>query len=272
VGSNPTPRTTWSSNTEAGSKRHSTRIRTSPLLEAALNGSRDHPKVPRTPADLADDARACVDAGARVLHVHAFDRTGHQTLHAKPCAATVRALHSACPGIPVSLTTFAEVERDPLRRLELVKSWTVLPDLVTANQGEEGIVDVCRYLIMRGVGIEAALLSVEDAQLFLRSGLLDHCARVLVEPLESDPKEAVAHADFIERVLVGAGVSLEQVHHGDGVASWAVSERGLRRGHGMRTGLEDTPVLPNGKPAPNNASLVRAASKMISTLHRPRNC
>ena len=32
-------------------------------------------------------------------------------------------------------------------------------------------------------------------------------------------------------------------HHGDLVASWAVSERGARRGHGIRTGLEDTTFL-----------------------------
>ncbi len=247
-------------------------MNTLPLLEAALNGSRDHPKVPRTPAQLAHDAQASVEAGARVLHVHPFDKTGHQTLAAEPCAAALRAVHSACPGIPVSLTTFDEVEPDPKRRLELVKSWTVLPELVTANQGEEGIIDLCKYLIKHGVGVEAGLLSVKDAHAFLCSGLKDHCLRILVEPLDSDPSEAVSHAAAIERVVVDAAVSLEQVHHGDGVASWAVNERGLARGHGIRTGLEDTPVLPDGRLAPDNASLVKEASKMIANLKLARNC
>jgi hypothetical protein len=100
----------------------------------------------------------------------------------------------------------------------------------------------------------------------VRSGLADRCVRVLVEPLDADPQEAVAHAAAIEEVLVDAGLSLEQVHHGDGLASWAVNERALRRGHGIRTGLEDTTVLPDGRPAPDNATLVRAAAAMITEL------
>ena len=88
------------------------------------------------------------------------------------------------------------------------------------------------------------------------------CVRVLVEPLDADPRDAVAHAAAMEEVLDRAGIELEQVHHGDGVASWAVNERALGRGHGIRTGLEDTPVLPDGRPALDNAALVRAAALM----------
>jgi hypothetical protein len=39
----------------------------------------------------------------------------------------------------------------------------VLPDLVTANQGEPGIVTMCEHLLQRGVGIEAGLLALADA-------------------------------------------------------------------------------------------------------------
>jgi hypothetical protein len=39
---------------------------------------------------------------------------------------------------------------------------------VTANQGEEGIVELCDLLLARGVGIEAGLLSVADADTFVR--------------------------------------------------------------------------------------------------------
>lgn len=88
--------------------------------------------------------------------------------------------------------------------------------------------------------------------------------RVLVEPLDAEPEEAVAHAAAMEELIVGAGISLEQVHHGDGGASWAVSARALTRGHGIRTGLEDTTVLPDGRLAPDNATLVRAAAAMMT--------
>ena len=40
------------------------------MLEAALNGDRDHPALPRTPAELAAEGRAAVAGGALVLHLH----------------------------------------------------------------------------------------------------------------------------------------------------------------------------------------------------------
>jgi uncharacterized protein (DUF849 family) len=238
-----------------------------PLLEVALNGSRsrsEHAGIPRSPEELADDARASVDGGAKVLHLHPFDDGGVETLAAEPCAAALDAVRAACPGVPISLSTSAEIESDPRRRLEQVAAWTVLPDLVTANEGEPGIEELCEHLTARGVGIEAGLLSVAEAESFVRRGAAERCVRVLVEPLDAEPEDAVAHAAAIEDVLVAGGVSLEQVHHGDGVASWAVARRALGRGHGIRTGLEDTTVLPDGSPAPDNAALARAAAAMIA--------
>jgi len=237
-----------------------------PLLQAALNGDRDHPAVPRTPEELAAEARASVDAGARVLHLHPYDAERRQTFEAEPCAAAIRAVRAVCPGIPISLSTSAEIEADPERRRALVAGWTELPELVTANQGEEGILDLCALLVERGVGIEAGLLSVDDAHAFVASGIAGQCVRAMVEPLGEDPDMAVAEAEAIENVLAIAGIGLEQVHHGDGLASWAVNRRGAALGHGIRTGLEDTAVLPDGSPAPGNGELVAAAAAILAEL------
>lgn len=232
------------------------------MLQAALNGSRDHPALPRTPAELAAAARGAVGAGAEVVHLHPYDDDGRETLAAAPCAAALRAVRAACPGVPVSLSTSAAIEPDPDRRLRLVRDWTELPDLVTANQGEEGIVALCEHLLERGVGIEAGLLALADAEAFVATGLAPRCVRVLLEPLDAEPADAVAHAAAMEQVL--ADVALEQVHHGDGIASWAVCARAVARGHGIRTGLEDVTVLPDGTPAAGNVALVRAAAALLS--------
>ena len=242
-----------------------------PLLQAALNGGREHPALPRTPAELAAEARAAVDAGARVVHLHPYDADDRETLEAEPCAAALRAVRAVCPGTPISLSTSADIEPDPARRRALVAAWTELPELVTANQGEEGIVDLCALLVERGIGIEAGLLSLADAHAFVAAGVADRCVRAMVEPLGENPDAALAEAEAIEEVLAAAGVSLEQVHHGDGLASWAVNRRGAARGHGIRTGLEDTPVLPDGSPASGNAELVAAAAHTLAELSPSRN-
>ena len=238
------------------------------LLQAALNGNRDHAAVPHTPEELARDARVVVDAGARSLHLHPYDEQGRETLAAKPCAAALRAVRAACPAVPLSLTTSASVEPDPDRRSALIAAWTELPDLVTANMGEAGILDLCDLLIERGIGIEAGLLSLHDARVFVASGLAPRCVRAMVEPLNADPDDAVALAEAIEQALTDGAVQLEQVHHGDGIASWAVNRRALARGHGIRTGLEDTPFLPDGRIASGNGELVTAAVLLMKQSSR----
>ncbi len=238
-------------------------MQTSVFLQAGLNGDRIHPAAPRTPAAIAEAARAAVHAGAHSVHVHAFDEAGRETLDGAACAKVLRSIRSLCPGTPISLTTSATIVSDPRERFRIVAAWEEMPDLVTANQGEAGIGELCELLLARGVGIEAGLLSVEDARAFVRSGLAGRCRRVLVEPLDEDAEVAVRHAAGMEETVLSAGIGLEQVQHGYGIACWAVNRRGLERGHGIRTGFEDVTVLPDGTEARDNADLVAAAARLI---------
>lgn len=233
------------------------------FLQAALNGNRTHPGAPRTPAAIAEAARTSVAAGAQSVHVHAFDDAGHETLDGGACARVLRAIRSVCPETPVSLTTSATIVRDPAERFRIVGAWEEMPDLVSANQGEPGIVQLCELLLSRGVAIEAGLLSVEDAHAFVRSGLAGRCRRILIEPLDTDIQTAVQHAAEMEEIVVSAGIKLEQVHHGYDMACWAVNRRALDRGHGIRTGFEDITLFPDGSAARDNADVVAAAAQLI---------
>ena len=244
-------------------------METTIFLQAALNGDRIHPAAPRHPTAIAEAARAAVDAGAHSVHVHAFDDVGRETLDGAACAKVLRAIRALCPETPISLTTSAAIVGDPRERFRIVEAWEEMPDLITGNQGEPGIVELCELLLSRGVGIEAGLLSIDDARAFVLSGLAGRCRRVLIEPLDAIPDAAVQHSAEMEDILVSAGIMLEQLHHGYGIACWAVNRRGLARGHGIRTGLEDVTLLPDGKPARDNADLVAEAARMIRAHVRP---
>lgn len=233
------------------------------FLQAALNGDRLHPAVPRTPDEIAADTVAVESAGAQSVHVHVFDDDGRQSLDPDHVARVLRAIRTVSQ-IPISLTTSADVEADPATRYQLVEAWTELPDFVTANQGEDGIADLCELLARRGVGIEAGLLSLDDARTFVSSNTARWCVRVMVEPLDANPDAAIAHAESMERLVTAAGITLPQVHHGDGLASWSVNQRAIPLGHGIRTGLEDTPVLPSGQQARDNAECVATARRMLA--------
>jgi uncharacterized protein (DUF849 family) len=238
------------------------------FLQAALNGNRLHPAAPRHPLAIAEAARAAVEAGAQSVHVHPFDDEGHETLDGRACATLLRAIRSLCPGIPISLTTSAAIVPDPNQRLRIVAAWEEMPDLVSANQGEAGIAELCELLLSRGVGVEAGLLSVNDARAFVLSGLAARARRVLIEPLDEEPEVAVRHAAEMEEIITAAGITLEQVHHGFGIACWAVNWRAIQRGHGIRTGFEDVTVLPDGQPARDNADLAAAAVRLIGANAR----
>jgi uncharacterized protein (DUF849 family) len=243
-------------------------MQTPVFLQAALNGDRIHAAAPRTPTAIAEAARAAVNAGAHSVHVHAFDVLGRETLEGAACAEVLRAIRTVCPETQISLTTSAAIVREPAERFRIVGAWEEMPDLVTANQGEPGILELCELLLSRGVDIEAGLLSTDDARAFVRSGLAGRCRRVLIEPLDLDPDVAVQHAASMEEIVVSAGIMLEQVHHGEGIACWAVNRRGLDRGHGIRTGLEDVTLLPDGQPARDNADVVAAAARLIRATPR----
>lgn len=233
------------------------------FVQAALNGDRNHFAVPKTPGQIAIDTKAAIDAGAHSVHVHAFDINGNETLDEGCVSGVLKAIRQLCPGIPVSLTTSASIEPDPAKRLSLIQSWAELPELVTINQGEQGIIELGQWFLSQGVEIEAGLLSIEDALKFVAWPLRNNCRRVLIEPLDLDPAVALRHAAKMEEIIVSAGICLEQVHHGYDIACWAVNERALERGHGIRTGLEDIAVLPNGMPVENNAQLVTTAVALV---------
>src|SRR5690242_21883774 len=103
---------------------------------------------------IACAARAAVDAGAHSVHVHAFDDAGRETLEGAACARVLRAIRALCPETPVSLTTSAAIVGDSGERFRLVEAWEDLPDLVTANQGEPGVVGFGVFLMSRGGGTE----------------------------------------------------------------------------------------------------------------------
>jgi uncharacterized protein (DUF849 family) len=95
------------------------------LLQAARNGDRDkadHPATPVSVEELERDASACVAAGARAIHMHPRDPEGRQTLEAEALDGAVARVRRGC-GVPVGVTTSAEIEPDPERRLRLVGAW-----------------------------------------------------------------------------------------------------------------------------------------------------
>jgi uncharacterized protein (DUF849 family) len=232
------------------------------LLQAALNGpstKADHPAVPLSVDELARDAAACVAAGAGALHLHPRDREGRERLDASVVDAVVAGVRAA--GVPVGVSTGAWIEPDLERRVALVAAWTE-PDYASVNLSEPGAERVMRALLDAGVGIEAGVWSVEDAERLAATGLADRLVRVLIEPVEVGAADAVAVVSAIHDALDRLGIVAPRLQHGDGEATWVLLRDALLRGLDTRIGLEDTQYEPDGTRASGNEALVRAAARI----------
>jgi uncharacterized protein (DUF849 family) len=242
------------------------------LVKACLNGNRrreEHPALPVSPAELALEAHHSWMAGAGAVHVHPRAADGTESLEPHTVRLALEAIHRSCPNLPVGITTAAWVEPDVDRRVWLVERWEALPDFASVNLSEDGVPELVKALLTRGIGVEAGLLDLEDVERLLGFGFADRCLRVLVEiDEEEDGNRAAALAKDIDGALDRAGVDAPRLHHAGGMATWEVIERGLERGRDVRVGLEDTLALPEGRPARDNADLVRSAIAIAERLGR----
>ena len=230
------------------------------MLQACPNGGRtraEHPAVPVSPDELARAAAAAVAAGARSLHVHPRGGHGRESVDAADVGAAVSAIRRACPGVPLGVTTGAWIEPDPDRRRALVAAWSVRPDFASVNFSEAGAAELCAALAGIGVGVEAGVWSVEDVARF--AAARPPVVRILVEAPEPDLAAAEANVAAIERALDAAGIDAPRLVHGQDAAAWPILVAAARRGRDVRIGFEDVLLLPDGRPARDNAELVAAA-------------
>lgn len=233
------------------------------MLKACLNGARlrgEHPALPITAQELADDVVAVAAAGADAVHLHVKGPDGRDTLAAEPLAEVLGAVRRAAPGMPVGVTTGAWAEPDPGSRVAAVGSWVAVPDFASVNWHEPGADEVAGALIERGIGVEAGLWHQDAVRRWAGSRWRDHCLRVLLE-LPDGPDDAttlrLAEALWADvRAIVDDSAVLL---HGEGSSCWPALRLAARLGLDTRIGLEDTLTLPDGSPAPDNAALVRAA-------------
>jgi uncharacterized protein (DUF849 family) len=230
------------------------------VVQCALNGDyghEDHPAVPVTLEQLVADAAACHQAGAGSVHLHQRrPRDGIESLAAEVHDPVVAAIRAAVPDLEISCSTQEDIDLGGASdRVAAVQAWQRPPDVVSLNIAERGIVALGGALLDRGIGIEAGVFTLADADSLLAAPWAGRVHRVLVEVIfEHDDAAAVKLARAIDaRVAV---LGRPRLWHGDARANWAVVDAGLAAGVDVRVGLEDTLIGRDGRPAPANAAQV----------------
>ena len=236
------------------------------VLQACLNGARplgSHPALPVSSAQLAADAAAVAALGVTSLHLHPRDLVGLEVLAGPEVATTVAVVRAAVPGVEIGVTTGGWIQRDPVRRAELVAGWAGLaagrPDVASVNVHEDGWREVCAALHQAGVGIELGVFHVEAARTLAAAGPPPGTRRILAEVQPGTDPIPSAEALLRELEPLGQPVLL----HGEDDTAWPVLTHAARLELDTRIGLEDTLLLPDGTTTPDNATLITLAHRTL---------
>ncbi len=240
-------------------------------LKACLNGRRAqaaHPAVPVTPSELAAAAEAATEAGAEAVHVHPRDADGLESLRRADVGAAVAAIRAACPGTPIGVTTGLWAAGAPASaadtRQDLVAEWAGFeagqrPDFASVNVAEAGWQELAATLDEAGIGVEAGVWSVADADAIAGYQPPGGWLRVMVELSGVSADDAVARADQILSRLASTSPQAALLLHGEDDSCWPLIAHAGRLGLATRIGLEDVTTGPQAQPVAGNAELVRLA-------------
>jgi uncharacterized protein (DUF849 family) len=233
------------------------------MLQACLNGARtrrDHPKVPLSPEELAEDAAFVIAAGAAELHIHPRDADGGETLDPFDIAEALVAIRTNLPMVPIGISTREGIRTDRRRAYDQMKAWRVMPDYVSVNLAEEDAPEIMALMRIKDIGVEAGLASVADAERFAKLPVARESLRVLVEiDFEHDVTKAIALADDIMRVLADSNNTLPLLLHGAEDSVWPLYRKSRELGIDARLGFEDGIHLPDGRIAESNGDIIAAA-------------
>jgi uncharacterized protein (DUF849 family) len=232
------------------------------IVQACINGARSadfHPALPLTPEAMAVDSASCIAAGAAEIHLHTRGNDGRESLSADVLNRTIRLVRQTCPGTLVGVSTGEWIEADDTRTLAAIAAWGERPDYASVNLSEKAAPAVMQQLSACGVGIEAGLASVADAERLAGLTLERPPLRILIEIGEQDVAEATDIANRIHTVLDRAGIRRPIQLHGMDDTVWYFTGLAAARRWSNRVGLEDGKTLPDGSIAADNAALVRAA-------------
>ncbi|MCF3641160.1 3-keto-5-aminohexanoate cleavage protein [Rhizobium sp. TRM95111] len=227
------------------------------IVQACINGARSpdyHAALPLTPYAMAADAADCVAAGAAEIHLHVRDTEKHESLSPTAFDETILACRRRCPGTQIGVSTGAWIEADDDRTLAAIDGWTERPDYASVNLSEAAAPQVMERLTARGIGIEAGLASVADAERFVALDRGRPVLRILIEIGEQSIEEAMHVTGAIADVLDRSGIRRPILAHGMDETVWHFVRLAVeRRWSAPRSRFSERSVAkPLSKAAPHN--------------------
>ncbi len=261
------------------------------VITAALTGvaaNRNQCKwIPYTPQEIADEALACYNAGASVVHIHAREDDGSPSWRVEVFREVMEETRKRCPIIINFSTGAVLVERDA--RIAHIKE--LKPEIAALNMGT---MNYAKYSPKRKDFVFSVVFHnpFEDIMFFLdtmkKNDIRPECECFDLGHLESifPLMDMGVLTDFQVSLIMGVvggmaatarnlahvasvvppGVAWEVI--GIGQEQWVLITTALALGGNIRVGLEDNFYLAPGEMAQGNGPLVEKAVRMTRDVGR----
>jgi 3-keto-5-aminohexanoate cleavage enzyme len=242
------------------------------IVMSAPNGARrghaDHPSLPITPDESAQDAIALRDAGVSILHLHVRDDDGKHSLDAQRYRDAIAAVEkSVGDDLLIQVTTEAVGQYNSEQQIALVKE--LRPDAVSlalreicpTGTDERTAADFFAWMRGENIWPQYILYSVDDVLRFddmRQRGVFADDAPFVMFVLGEYADAVPGTVADLDRMLAATDPA---------AYPWAVCCFGGRenevmlaasaRGGHVRLGFENNLHLPDGAIAPDNAALIR---------------
>ena len=267
------------------------------IISCALTGVLTDPKrfpVPVTPAQMAAEAKAAFDQGAAIMHVHFRQQDegkGHLPSWEPSVAVEIMAaIRAACPGVILNQSTgFRGPDYQP--PLDCLRA--VRPEIAACNAGTlnylkiksdgtwawpPGIFDnappkVHDFLkVMAETGTQPEFECfdtgiVRSVEMYVRNGMYKGVPKYnfVMGVASGQPTDVDLLPILIRLAMKGSPWQVTAIGRAE---IWKLHRRAAELGGHLRTGLEDTFYLPDGKSATSNGQLIEAMAKMARETGR----
>ncbi|MCP5039056.1 MAG: 3-keto-5-aminohexanoate cleavage protein [Rhodobacteraceae bacterium] len=247
------------------------------LLTIAPNGARlgraDHPRLPLTPDDLAQTARACQDAGAGAIHLHVRGAKGAHSLDAMRYRDAITAIHAAAPGMEIQVTTEAAGIFDvaaQLRCLEEVRPDAASVAIIEMARDIETARQIYAFAEKAGIRLQHILYNTNDASIlakWIAQGIVRLGQRDVLFVLGAYSDQRAGHPSDLPPFLAATqGLDLNWSVCAFGRDEQACLLSAIKLGGGVRVGFENNMAAPDGSRYADNAASVAALVEAAAAL------
>lgn len=250
-------------------------------LAVAPNGGRrvkaDHPAIPLGPAELAETAAACLEAGAAMIHIHVRDRDGRHLLDAGAYAAALAAIRGAVGSrLVAQITSEALGLYAPAEQIAVVRAVRpeavslALRELCPTAADEAAFADFLLWLKAEGVAPQMIVYSAEEfarLRALIRRGVVPWAEPPVLFVLgRYTAGQTSRPADLLPFLAPHLARPAHWMTCAFGRFEAACAAAAALLGGHVRVGFENNLHLPDGSVAPDNAASVRAVAAALGGL------